>query len=235
MISDACSSGVNAVDLARLSIVDGFCDVALAGGTDASVTPMGLDCYCVLGAVSRRNDDPQGASRPFDRAPNGFVLGEGSAMVVLEELERARARGAHIYGEVAGFAQTTDAVDLHHFADDGVQYARAMRLALGIGDPTPDHVGYVSADGRGTSAGDRAEARALRHLLGDWLSEVPVSAPKSMVGNTLTGAGPLDLAFTALAMRDGTLPPPSTSRARTPNATSPSSPPPARTKRSMSP
>ena len=136
-----------------------------------------------------------------------MVIAEGGGLLVLEELERAQARGARIYAEVAGFAQTTDAVSLKHFAEDGVQYARAMRLALEVGGLGPDDVDYVNADGHGTALGDRAEARALRALLGDRAGSVPVSAPKSMTGNALAGAGPIDASFALLAMQHGRIPP----------------------------
>jgi 3-oxoacyl-(acyl-carrier-protein) synthase len=122
-------------------------------------------------------------------------------------MERALARGAHVYGEIVGFAQTSDALDVHRFDPEGAQYARALGTALAQAGLGPDDVDYVNADGRGTEEGDRSEARALARVLGERLADVPVSAPKSMVGNTLAGAGAIDLAFTLLAMRDGLIAP----------------------------
>lgn len=137
-----------------------------------------------------------------------MVIAEGGGIFILEELERARARGAPIYGEVVGFAQTSDDFDLMSVSPDGEQYARCMRLALRNGGLTPDDVGYVNADGRATAAGDRGEARALLQAFGERASSsLPISAPKSMTGNALAGAGPMDLAFTVLAMRDGVVAP----------------------------
>jgi 3-oxoacyl-[acyl-carrier-protein] synthase II len=160
LVSDACSSGMNAVEQARHAIVEGLCDVTLAGGTDASVTPLGLDCYCVLGAVTKRNDDPKGASRPFDLDRDGFVLGEGAAMLVLEELEHARARGATIYAEVLGVATNTNAYHMTALPSHGEPLAEVMTLALQRSGLEPRDVDYLNAHGTSRPVNDRHETGA---------------------------------------------------------------------------
>jgi 3-oxoacyl-(acyl-carrier-protein) synthase len=185
----------------------GDSDIIVAGGFEAALADAAMVCLASYGDICRDADDPASAYRPFDSERRGIVVAEGGAIVLLEELESARSRGAHIYAEVCGFAQTSDAVHLQRFADDGEQYARAMRLALGQAGADPADVGYVSADGRAIEDADRAEARAIRLALDGRGAEVPVSAPKSMSGNTLAGAGTIDTAYAALALRDGAIPP----------------------------
>lgn len=202
VISDACSSGVNAIDLARLSIVDGFCDVALAGGTDASVTPMGLDCYCVLGAVSRRNDDPQGASRPFDRDRDGFVLGEGSAMVVLEELEHARKRGVTIYGEILGLGTNTNAYHMTALPADGGPLTEVMVTAMRRAGVTPADIGYLNAHGTSTPVNDRSESGAAKGAFGEWATKIPISSTKCVIGHTQGAASAHQMIVLCMTLRD---------------------------------
>lgn len=206
VVNDA-SGGTCALGAAYRAIRRGDSDVVVAGGFEIPLVEGALASLSTWELICRSSSDPARAFRPFDRDREGVVIAEGGALLVLEELERARARGASVYAEVAGFAQTTDAVSLKRFADDGVQYARAMRLALEVGGLGPDDVGYVNADGQATEQGDRAEARALRALLGDRVASVPVSAPKSMTGNALAGAGAIDACFALLAMRHGVIPP----------------------------
>ncbi|HET8629386.1 MAG TPA: beta-ketoacyl-[acyl-carrier-protein] synthase family protein [Thermomicrobiales bacterium] len=206
IINDA-AGGLDAIGTAYRAVRRGECDVILAGGFEAALAEAALAGLATFPDLCRTAPDPATAFRPFDTRRNGIVVGEGGALCILEEWERARARGAPIYAEVAGYAQTNDALDIHHVAADGAQYARALRLALAVGGLSPDDVDYVNADGRGTEEGDRGEAKALTRVFGDRLSRLPVSAPKSMVGNTLAGAGPLDLAFATLALRGRTIPP----------------------------
>ena len=201
------AGGTDAIGAAYRAIRHDEADVIIAGGFEAALAEAAMAGIATFSEVCTDAPDPTTAFRPFDVDRNGIVIGEGGAIVVLEELDRARARGAPIYAEISGFAQTSDAVDIHHLATDGVQYARSMTLALERGGLTADDVDYVNADGRGTAEGDRAEATALRRVFGERISEVAVSAPKSMVGNTLAGAGPIDLAFTLLAMREGAIAP----------------------------
>jgi 3-oxoacyl-[acyl-carrier-protein] synthase II len=206
IVNDA-AGGLDAIGTAYRAVRRGECDVILAGGFEAALAEAALAGLATFPDLCRAAPDPATAFRPFDTRRNGIVIGEGGALCILEEWERARARGAPIYAEVVGYAQTNDALDIHHVAADGAQYARALRLALEVGGLSPDDVDYVNADGRGTEEGDRAEARALADVFGERLAALPVSAPKSMVGNTLAGAGPLDLAFATLALRGRVIPP----------------------------
>jgi 3-oxoacyl-(acyl-carrier-protein) synthase len=202
LISDACSSGVDAMEQAYLTIVDDICDVALAGGTDASVTPMGLTCYCVLGAVSRRNDDPQGASRPFDRDRDGFVLGEGSAMFVVEELEHAKARGAHIYAEVLGVATNLNAYHMTALPAEGGPLAKVMLDALRRAGLGPADVDYLNAHGTSTPVNDKSESGAARLAYGEHAKRIPVSSTKCMIGHTQGAASAHQLVVLCMSLRD---------------------------------
>lgn len=204
IVNDA-AGGTDAIGTAYRAIRRGDADVIIAGGFEAAMAEAAMAGLAAFDQVCTDAPDPATAFRPFDAERLGIVVGEGGAIVVLEEMERARARGAEVYAEIVGFAQTSDAVDVHRFAPDGTQYARAMAMALEQGGLAPADVDYVNADGRGTEEGDRAEARAIGRLFDD--GRVPVSAPKSMVGNTLAGAGAIDLVFTLLALRDGLIAP----------------------------
>ncbi len=206
IINDA-TSGTDAIGVAYRAIRHDEADVILCGGFEAAIAEAAIAGLATFPDVCRDAADPATAFRPFNAERNGVVIGEGGAIFVLEELERAQARGAQIYAEVVGFAQTSDAYDLHHFEPSGEQYARAMRLALGVGGLTAEDVSYINADGRATPEGDRTEALAIRTLLGARAATVPVSAPKSMIGNSLAGAGAVDVAFAALALRDNIIPP----------------------------
>jgi 3-oxoacyl-[acyl-carrier-protein] synthase II len=206
IVNDA-TGGTDAIGVAYRAIRTGDADVILTGGFEAALAEAAIAGLSTFPEVCRDADDPASAFRPFNADRNGIVIGEGGALFVLEEYERAKARGAQIYAEVVGFAQTTDAFDIHGFEPTGEQYARAMRLALGVGGLTPDAVSYINADGRATEEGDRTEARAIRALLGARADDVPVSAPKSMTGNSLAGSGAIDVAFATLALRDGIIPP----------------------------
>ena len=206
-ISNDAAGGTDAVGIGARAIRRGDADVIIAGGFEAAIAEASLAGLVAFDEACHHAPDPAKAFRPFDTDRRGWVIGEGGAIVILEEMERAKARGARIYAEVAGFAQSSDATALDSFNPDGVQYARALSGALEQGGLASGDVDFVCADGRGTEAADRAEARALGLVFGDRAEDVPVSAPKSMTGNTLGGAGPIDLAFTLLAMRDGVLPP----------------------------
>jgi beta-ketoacyl-acyl-carrier-protein synthase II len=202
LVSDACSSGVDAVEQAYQAIQEGVCDVALAGGTDASVTPMGLTCYCVLGAVTKRNDDPKGASRPFDRDRDGFVLGEGAAMFVVEDLEHARARGAHVYAEVLGVATNLNAYHMTALPADGGPLAQVMLAALERARRTPADVGYLNAHGTSTPVNDRSETGAAKLAFGEHAPRIPISSTKCMIGHTQGAASAHQLVVLCLTLRD---------------------------------
>jgi beta-ketoacyl-acyl-carrier-protein synthase II len=202
LVSDACSSGVDAIEQARHAIFDGFCDVAIAGGTDASVTPMGLDCYCVLGAVSKRNGDPKGASRPFDADRDGFVLGEGSAMVVLEELEHAQQRGARIYAEVLGVATNTNAYHMTALPAHGAPLADVMTKAMKRARLEPKAVDYMNAHGTSTPVNDRHETGAAKLAFGDAAATIPISSTKCVIGHTQGAASAHQMIVLCMTLRD---------------------------------
>lgn len=201
------AGGLDAIGEAYRAIRGDDADLLIAGGYEAALAEASLAGFATSDDICRDAPDPAAAYRPFDHRPYGMVVGEGGATVILEELSRAQARGAPIYAEVVGYAQTADAVALQHFADDGVQYGRAMRQALRMAGRAPADVDFFSADGRATRRADRAEAEALRHVFGGRTAELPVTAPKAMIGNALAGAGAIDVATAALALREGLIPP----------------------------
>ncbi len=206
-IVSACASGAHAIGEAAEQIRRGDAVVALAGGTESSITPVGMAMYCVIGALSRRNDDPEAASRPFDRDRDGFVTGEGAAVLVLEELGHARSRGARIYAELVGYGATADAGHVTQPDPTGTQAARCVGLALGRAGRAPHEVGYVNAHGTGTPLNDTAETRALKLAFGDAVATVPVSSTKSMTGHLTGAAGALEAMVTIMAIHDRFLPP----------------------------
>ena len=207
-VTTACAASSMAIGDAVGTIRDGRADVMVAGGSEAPITPIGVGGFYAMRAISQRNDDPATASRPFDAGRDGFVIGEGAAIVVLEELEHARARGARIYGEMMGYGCTADA---HHFTEPdptGVGQTRAMRMALEEAGMEPSAIGYINAHGTSTPVGDSAETRTIKQVLGEeGAYRVPVSSTKSMTGHMLGAAGSTELAFTALAMCRNVLPP----------------------------
>jgi 3-oxoacyl-[acyl-carrier-protein] synthase II len=204
----ACAASGMSLGNATMYIRAGMADAMLAGGVEAPIVPLALGGFGTMRALSRRLDDPEGASRPFDLGRDGFILSEGAAVLVLEELERARARGARIYGEVLGYGMSSDA---HHVTEPdpvGTNPARAMTMAMEDAGVSPQDIGYINAHGTSTPAGDSAETRALKLALGDERAfQVPVSSTKSETGHLLGATGALEVAVTLLAMRDGYLPP----------------------------
>jgi 3-oxoacyl-[acyl-carrier-protein] synthase II len=204
----ACAASAMSIGNALLYIRAGMADAMLAGGVEAPVVPLGLGGFGTMRALSRRNDDPEGASRPFDAGRDGFILAEGGAVLVLEELGRAQARNAKIYAEILGYGMSSDS---HHVTEpdpQGGNPARAMRNAMADADVTPDMIGYVNAHGTSTPAGDSAETRALKIALGEERAyQIPISSTKSETGHLLGAAGALETIITTLAMRDSFLPP----------------------------
>ncbi|HEY0022325.1 MAG TPA: beta-ketoacyl-ACP synthase II [Longimicrobium sp.] len=203
----ACASGAHAVGNAFRSIKHGEADVMLAGGTEASITGLTVAGFASMTALSTRNDSPETASRPFDATRDGFVLGEGAGMVVLEELEHARARGATIIAEIVGYGQTADAYHITAPAEGGEGAVRAMRAALREAGAGPEAVGYVNAHGTSTPANDKNESAAIRTVLGDRARDVIVGSTKSMTGHTLGAAGGVEAVISALVCRHGQIPP----------------------------
>jgi 3-oxoacyl-[acyl-carrier-protein] synthase II len=203
----ACASGSVALLQARQLILADEADVVVCGGTDAAITPVMFAGLIPTGALSRRNDDPAGASRPFDSQRDGFVFGEGAVVAVLESARHAAHRGAQAYATVAGGALTADAFHVSAPRPDAAYAAEAIRLALARSRVTPGQVDYVCAHATGTPAGDRAETAAIRAALGPAADSVVVSSPKSMVGHLIGAAGALNALVCALAIRDGIVPP----------------------------
>jgi len=203
----ACSSSGHAVGLAARSVRTGEADVVITGGSEATITPLCMAGFSSMKALSTRNDDPATASRPFDAGRDGFVLGEGAGMMVLESLEHARARGAPVVAELAGFGQSADAHHITAPAPEGMGAQIAMRAALEDAGADRTEVDYVNAHGTSTPANDSTETAALRRLFGDHADELLVGSTKSMTGHTLGAAGALEAAVTALVCRHGTVPP----------------------------
>ncbi len=203
----ACAASAQAIGAAVELIRRGDADVMLAGGTDSMIHPLGLTGFILLTAMSTRNDDPARASRPFDRDRDGFVLGEGGGVLVLEELEHARARGAVIHGEVAGHCSTADAFRLTDSHDEGRGAIAAMRGALADACVDTSDVGYINAHGTSTPSNDSIETLAIKRLFGEGAYRVPISSTKSMTGHLVSAGGAVEAIACLLAIRDGVLPP----------------------------
>jgi len=203
----ACASGAHAIGNAFRSIQVDEADVMITGGTEATVTPMTMAGFAALTALSERNDSPETASRPFDATRDGFVLGEGAGIVVLEELEHARRRGATIIAELVGFGQTADAYHITAPAVGGEGAARAMRMALRSANAKPEEVDYVNAHGTSTPANDTNETAAIKSTLGERAYQIVVGSTKSMTGHTLGAAGGVEAVISALVCRTGVIPP----------------------------
>lgn len=203
----ACASGGNAIADAYLLIKAGLADAMLTGGSEAAITHMSLAGFCSVKALSRRNDDPARASRPFDRERDGFVLGEGAGVVFVEELEHARKRGADIIAEIVGIGLTGDAHHMTAPPEDGQGAVRAMRMAIDTAGIEPGDVDYINAHGTSTQLNDASETAAIKTVFGDHAHKLAVSSTKSMTGHLLGAAASVELIFCALALRDGVLPP----------------------------
>jgi 3-oxoacyl-[acyl-carrier-protein] synthase II len=206
-IVSACATSAHAIGEAFRTIQYGDADLMIAGGSEASVTPMAIGGFANMGALSQRNDSPETASRPFDATRDGFVLGEGAGVIILEELEHARARGARIYGEVAGYAATGDAYHLTGQPPDHEGLQRSMRRAMADAGMTPADVQYVNAHGTSTPLNDSNEARAIRTVFGERVEGLSVSSTKSATGHMLGAAGAIEFIACTLAIRDGVIPP----------------------------
>ncbi|MEU3950507.1 beta-ketoacyl-[acyl-carrier-protein] synthase family protein [Streptomyces sp. NPDC029526] len=207
LISNGCTSGLDAVGNAVQLIADGSADVVISGATDAPITPIVVASFDAIKATTNRNDDPACASRPFDATRNGFVLAEGAAVFVLETLESARARGAHIYAEASGYASRCNAYHMTGLKADGREMAEAIRAALDQSRLDATSVDYINAHGSGTVQNDRHETAAFKRALGEHAYRAPVSSIKSMVGHSLGAIGSVEIAACLLAMRHNVVPP----------------------------
>jgi 3-oxoacyl-[acyl-carrier-protein] synthase II len=203
----ACASGSHSLGEAARAIQRGEADVLLAGGSEAPITEIGLSSFAAMRALSSRNDAPAAASRPFDRGRDGFVMGEGAAVLVLEEFEHARARGARVRAEVLGYAATADAAHIAQPTENAEGAQRCMRLALADAGLAPSDVDHLNAHATSTPLGDISEARAIRAVFGSHAERLAVSATKSMTGHLLGAAGAVEAALCVRALETGTLPP----------------------------
>jgi len=206
-VATACAAGSNAIGDAYRLIQLGLADVMVAGGAESAITPLGVAGFASAKALSFRNDDPTTASRPFDAERNGFVIGEGAGVIVLESLEHAQARGAQILAEVVGYGMTCDAHHITSPTPGGVGGAEAMRLALKDARLEPEAVDYVNAHGTSTQANDSNETSAIKSALGDWAYQIPVSSTKSMTGHLLGGSGGIEAVAAVLAIEHNLVPP----------------------------
>ncbi|RST16641.1 beta-ketoacyl-[acyl-carrier-protein] synthase family protein [Streptomyces sp. WAC05374] len=207
LVSTGCTSGLDSIGHAVELVREGSADVMVTGATEAPISPISVACFDAIKATSPRNDEPETASRPFDRTRNGFVLGEGSAVLVIEELEHARRRGAHVYAEIAGFASRSNAYHMTGLRADGVEMAEAITAALDEARLNAGDVDYINAHGSGTKQNDRHETAAFKRSLRQRAYEVPVSSIKSMIGHSLGAIGSLEVAASALAIEHNTVPP----------------------------
>jgi act minimal PKS ketosynthase (KS/KS alpha) len=207
VVSSGCTSGLDSVGYAYDLIREGSAQVMIAGSADAPISPITLACFDAIKATTPRNDDPEHASRPFDATRNGFVLGEGAAVFVLEELTSALRRNAPIYAEIGGFASRCNAFHMTGLRPDGREMAEAIRSALAEAQLDPTEIDYVNAHGSGTLQNDRHETAAFKRALGEHAYQVPVSSIKSMVGHSLGAIGSIEIAASVLAMRNNVVPP----------------------------
>jgi 3-oxoacyl-[acyl-carrier-protein] synthase II len=206
-VVSACATATHALGEAARAIVHNDADVMIAGGSEAAITPIGFAGFCSMRAMSTRNEAPQQASRPFDRDRDGFVMGEGAGICILESLEHARRRHARIYAELAGYGITGDAFHMSAPAPEGEGAARAMAMALRHARVPVDQVDYINAHGTSTPVGDKCETQAIKTVFGEHARKLAVSSTKSMTGHLLGAAGGVETAVCALAIRDGVVPP----------------------------
>jgi 3-oxoacyl-[acyl-carrier-protein] synthase II len=203
----ACSASAHAIGDSFKIIERGAAEMMICGGTEATITPMGVGGFSSMKALSTRNDDPSHASRPFDAQRDGFVVGEGAGILILESLEHAQKRNAPIVGEIVGYGMSGDAYHITQPAENGDGAFRVMRAAIKDAKLTPEDIGYVNAHGTSTPLGDVIETRALKRVFGDRAKSVPISSTKSMTGHLLGGAGGLEAGIAVLALRDQVIPP----------------------------
>ncbi len=203
----ACATGLHSIAVAKHILQLGEADVMIAGGTESTITPMVVDAYGCMKVLSRRNEDPATASRPFDKDRDGFVIGEGAGTLILERREYAEKRGARIYATIGGVGMTADALSIAAPDENGTWAAKAMEMAIQQAALHPDSIGYVNAHGTSTRANDATETKAIYQVFGDRGSRIPVSSNKSMIGHTLGAAGAIEAIATVMSLYTGILPP----------------------------
>ncbi|HEY7774591.1 MAG TPA: beta-ketoacyl-ACP synthase II [Marinagarivorans sp.] len=206
-VTTACTTGTHAIGLAAREIMFGYADAIVCGGAEMATTPVGIGGFAAARALSKRNDDPQRASRPWDKERDGFVLGDGAGVLVLEEYEHAKARGAKIYAELSGFGTSSDAFHMTSPPDDGAGAAKSMLNALKDAGLEANAVHYINAHGTSTPAGDKAECAAVKSIFGDHAYQLAVSSTKSMTGHLLGAAGAIEAIFSVMAIVDQVAPP----------------------------
>ena len=207
VVSTGCTSGIDAIGYAHHMIQDGEADIVISGAAESPISPISMACFDPIKATSHRNDDPEHASRPFDRDRDGFVMGEGGAVLIVEELESALARGAHIYCEVAGFASRGNAYHMTGLKADGLDMAEAITDAMQQANTNPEDIDYINAHGSGTKQNDRHETAAYKKSIGEQAYNIPISSIKSMIGHSLGAIGALEMSACALAIENGVVPP----------------------------
>lgn len=206
-LSTACAAGTHAVGEAYRHVLLGTCDAAITGGAEAVICPIAVGGFAAMKALSTRNDEPERASRPFDRDRDGFIMAEGAGMILIEELESAKRRGAKIYAELVGYGLSSDAYHIAAPPDNGEGAARCMKMALRSAGMNPDEIDYINAHGTSTPLNDSCETAAIKTVFGDHAYKLAVSSTKSMTGHMLGGAGGIEAAFTALAVHHQCAPP----------------------------
>jgi 3-oxoacyl-[acyl-carrier-protein] synthase II len=206
-VTTACAAGTHAVGEAFRLIASGACDAAVTGGSESVVCPLAVGGFTAMKALSRRNDAPEKASRPFDRDRDGFIISEGAGILLLEELEHARARGAKIYAEMAGYGLSGDGFHMAAPPEDGDGAVRSMRMALADAGMNGEEIDYINAHGTSTPLNDVVETRAIKKVFGEHARKLAVSSTKSMTGHMLGGAGGIEAVFTALSLYQGVIPP----------------------------
>jgi 3-oxoacyl-[acyl-carrier-protein] synthase II len=206
-VVSACASGANALGEAAETIRRGSADIMIAGGAESAIVPIAMAGFNVMDAISKRNDAPERASRPFDLHRDGFVVGEGAAALVLESLDHARARGARILAELSGYATTNDAFHISAPAENGAGAAACMRLAIENAGLRPEQIDYINAHGTSTRLNDASETAAIKNVFGEGAYGIPISSTKSMTGHLMGAGGALEAVFCVLALRDGIMPP----------------------------
>lgn len=206
-VVSACATACHSLGESLWIIKRGDADIMVSGGTEATITPLGMTGFCAMKAMSTRNDDPQRASRPFDAERDGFVMGEGAGVLILEEYEHAKKRGADIIAEIVGYGATGDAYHITSPAPGGEGAARAMKMALGHAGISPDQIGYINVHGTSTPLNDKFETAAIKSVLGDHAYNVAISSTKSMTGHALGAAGGLETIACAKVLQEGVIPP----------------------------